>query len=291
MAVRLTGTNRRIEGQMVDLPQTQMPQLAYWPDGRRGLPWTMAVNRAARRGALASLLVAACLMSPSSAESATTDCGSQLTQFTGYGYYLGSPSYVGTRASIVARNMALCSTVTDPHFNFTYTWVMIANFDGTSGWAQSGFYRGYGQSAVHAVEDNPDGTFLPPRRRYIGHPVYGTAYNYEVRPGTSAECLSQPGGVVNCMVELVQGTIYQATNFAPSSRWTTPYANEYFGETKFPGSDMPGTSTARTTFSSIDVYSPGVGFIGSAPQNSVSNENPRSHLTSYSNSSFSLWSG
>lgn len=232
--------------------------------------------------------VASCLLftaagigySGSPAVAATASCGVATNLFTGYGYY-GNLQYEGVSANITVRNNALCTSDTNPGTNFAYTWVMTAAHGGTAGYAQSGFYHGYGQSVKFAAEDNPNGTTVPPRRTYYpALPTVGAKYSFKVVYVSSCAC----------MEESVGGVVIQRSNFNPYSRWTQPFAQEWYSETTHPGSNVPGTSGAKTTFSSMNVADTIDGFIGSGPTTWKHNDQPRTNLSAVTNNSFSLWS-
>lgn len=67
-------------------------------------------------------------------------------------------SYQGTSAVMVNNTAPICDDNTNPAQNFTYTWVMIAqNQSGAgagTGFAQVGFFRGYGECTYWASEFN-----------------------------------------------------------------------------------------------------------------------------------------
>lgn len=227
---------------------------------------------------VASLFVAS--LTPTAAHAELESCGAAGSYFDGYGYGDGPSGYVGTAAAIKVQHSALCQTDTNPGTNFSYTWTMIANFDGESGYAQSGYFHGYGQAIKHAVEDNPTGS-APVRRTYIPGAVVGDYYAYSV---------VYTGGSCSCILERIANTTYQQTNFHPYNRWQWPWTNEWFGETKYKASDVAGYVNNKAEFASLDVQDTTDGFIGHAYENYGTQSNPRGQRSAWSSSSFSIWS-
>ena len=233
---------------------------------------------------LTAFCVLAVLGSGATASAATANCGSHGHYFDGYGDW--SSGYIGTSATIVVRNSPLCSTDTNPESNFSFTWVMIADNDGSSGYAQSGYFHGYGTPIRLAVEDSPSGTTF--RRTYVGTATVGAAYDFSVQSGSGTNC---PSVVTHCELEMIDGVIYQSTGFDPAKRWTAPFSNEWLGETTWTNSDISGTSANKSAFTNLDVEDTIDGFIGHAYTNgSASPVNPRGQRSAWSSTSFSIWS-
>lgn len=239
----------------------------------------MIVSRSRALAALATSVIVMLAATPvQSADAALSSCGANGSTFDGDGYYRSG--YEGVAAVITVRNSALCTSVTNSTYNFSYTWSMLAAYDGVSGYSQSGYYHGYGKAVQFAVEDNPTGTATL-RRKYISGAQIGA--NYEFLVQYSSGC--------HCMEEMVGGVIEQTSNFNPYTSWSRPFSAEWYGETKYPGSDLSGTNSARSTFSSMDLDDTVDGFIGHAYVNDGSTSHRNSGRTSFSNNSFAIWQG
>lgn len=178
--------------------------------------------------------------------------GSCSTSF-GTSYFAGafgntaSSAWDAVKANIVSRQALLCQPLTGG--NFSTAWVMLNNVaGGDGGYSQAGFFSQYitspaeyfygeylmtGTSMFHRV--------LFPCGTIVGCFAVGSNLTYRVIR------LSGDGFVRNetCLLGTTSCDVWQTTTFDPQQRgWISE--PEFFGETKDPGDDVPGTKAGKT---------------------------------------------
>ena len=116
---------------------------------------------------------------------------------------------------------------------------------GVTGYAQSGFFRWYGSSMYHTTEYKQDTAHTYVRKICLtcGALIDGETNQYWEQYVTSCSCLR-----LN-----VDVTILDTTPFNPYSTWVFPFRSQYYGETKYLESDMPGYLSAPTDFRSMQI--------------------------------------
>jgi hypothetical protein len=164
----------------------------------------------------------------------TTDTGSQRT-------------WEGTTAHIENNNGAICDTGLQNSNNFWYDWVMLANnIAGGSNRAhvQVGYFRYWGSCIYWATEyqklDN--GNFTRHIKTADGCRT-GSAGDFTVAYNPSTGYEQMKAG----------STGLDTTPWDVYSVWTLPFVPEVSGETKYIGTDIPGTSSNPTTISHINL--------------------------------------
>lgn len=180
---------------------------------------------------------------------ARADAGTCSTFGNFFDGYYQDPSaqdkFRGVQALVSVVSPNLCVTVQGRN-NFSTAWTMIADHYG-AGWAQSGYFRYYGASQLfHWSEFSLNGsswqdTFLP-----------GPAYvneSYWYLQNWAPSCDGNAG--FPCIQMKVGGTIISETPFDPYGNWTEPFSPEWFGETSYRESDVPGVPAARVSFSQM----------------------------------------
>ncbi len=206
-------------------------------------------NRRPRRLVLcATLLGLAALLAPTTANAtAGSKCGTKNTN----GYFDGyrNPgndvwNWEGTKANITVRKGLVCDADSSSS-NTSSAWAMIAP-DNTYGWAQSGYIRWWGSSIYHfAQHKRSSSTGYTTKLGSI--PTTGSTYTYsEVSYWNSTAGQWQ----IN---EMVNSTVIQHTNWNTFTDWHEPLAVEWFGETKYRESDVPGLSTSKAHFTNMQV--------------------------------------
>jgi hypothetical protein len=123
---------------------------------------------------------------------------------------------------------------------------MITANDG-NGWSQTGFLKWQGGlthdfmqwtrcrsgCAVHTIE--------------LGtHRYAGDQHLYQEKYGSSTQfgC----GNSSSCLAMRVDGDTNATTDFDPNGLWSGPWINQYYGETLYAGSDVPGNSANHTDY-------------------------------------------
>jgi hypothetical protein len=209
------------------------------------------VKRGARRNVVLVLCLALLLslsMLSRSAVAAEQECGSGGNWFDGFNK---SPSSTylswGVSADIVVRSTALCGTRPNSEANFSVAWAMIFANDG-EGYAQSGTFRATGGTSAgythHYAEwdrsvNNPGFT----RFHHYQHLFDGERHQYWVP-------------YVNSRLQMrVDATTFLTTNFDPNGDWAGPWITAYYGESYYHGTDVPGRTSAKLAFGSMQSQS------------------------------------
>lgn len=193
-----------------------------------------------------SLLLGAAVLTPTSvAQAEVYNCGTQGNWFDGYyenPSYLSNPPadwYEGASTYIVTREGLVCDTNTSSS-NFATGWSMIAAGNG-SGWAQSGYFRSYGSSITYFSQIASDSTHFQTVFRY--NPILGSTHAYRSLYWSGCGCIQTT----------VDSTVFQQSTFNPYGRWSFPFVPQFFGETAYRESDMPGLSSSPMTFWGLGV--------------------------------------
>ncbi|HET6910116.1 MAG TPA: hypothetical protein VFH54_12305 [Mycobacteriales bacterium] len=147
--------------------------------------------------------------------------------------------YEGSSSFIVTQNSAVCST--DDHG--ASAWSMIAENDGASGcgWAQSGYITFPGQSPEYFAQSATDGCVTS--TTYYTSPAVGSKHAYRSLWVPACSCIQMS----------VDSLVLESTSFNPKSNWPWPWQPQFFGETGFHESNVPGTPSAQTNYSAIGV--------------------------------------
>lgn len=206
-------------------------------------------------------LVATSIVAPGAvpqAKAALPGCGALGNQHVGY----ERNGYRGTSARIVVRNPALCLSEARPDFNFSNAWSMVASAptDPTRGYAQVGYMRQRDGVVRDFWEYDPDGTGPIGRTRLhttLTPRADGEEHQYWVKYETLNAC--------NCLQLIVDGTVYVNTPFNPFTTFTQPFANQWFGETTFCESDVPGRPGTTARFSQLQIQADNNQFASSLP--------------------------
>ena len=164
------------------------------------------------------------------------------SKFDGWGVspylsYVRTNEYEGAAANITVRNALLCTTDTS-EANNSSAWSMITDF---RGWAQTGFLRAGPIGEAHFAQQSLDGT------------SWSTVFGSQVADGEVHHDWQQYDGGCGCIHSNVDVTRFMDSTFNPKLSWVYPYGAEFFGETKYLETNMPGWNTSQTTFSGLQV--------------------------------------
>jgi hypothetical protein len=209
------------------------------------------MQRPSRRARLTNLgatsLFLFCLTTPAHAE--VYKCGTYHASslFDGYSDASNDPDYwEGVSASIVVRSGSVCDTDTSGN-NVSVAWTMVASNAGKGGYAQSGYYRYYGSPLYHFAQYRQTATSKYVTKFSTNTIAAGGTYRYwQQSVYNSAAAQWQIRDNYNT-------TIILQTNFNTFSAWTLPLSVQFEGETKYAESDIPGTTSAKAHFSSMQV--------------------------------------
>ncbi len=215
-----------------------------------------AAQARATRGRAALLMcvvIAALQVVPMTSASAYVSCTNYYPTGNYFdGYYVRPPvAAEGTRATINYEFGNLCDSVNNGSStysnNFHYTWVMLENGNATGGLAQIGYFRPIGGTPRLAAEYDVDASysgadFVRTFGTAVGTSANATFWVY-YNPSTGHLDLNYDNHQLS------------STPFNPNSKWGSPsnWYSEWFGEVTQKASDMPGTSSARTNFRSMNV--------------------------------------
>lgn len=196
-------------------------------------------TRGRRLGTLALAVAAFSVLFPSRPVDAfANQCGIRSNYFDGM---FRDDFYEGVSANIVARYSGVCNTDTNALNNFSNAWSMISAGN-RNGWIQSGLERGYGTNVRHFSQAYNPGT------AYF-QTVYGSFFPY----GQNHQYWQQYDPACGCVHSNVDVTRFINTPFNPFGHWNQPFSIQLFGETAYRESDILGSPTAKTRFSSIQV--------------------------------------
>lgn len=205
----------------------------------------MVRYRAALRVCLALmiLLFASGVPTAGPAEAAGT-CAVKDNYFNGFlhdrntGY-----NFEGASGFIVVRDGGLCGGVTGPG-NFVNSWVMIAGST-YAGWSQVGFWREPGQPLRWFSQEHGAGIL---QTRFSTFNIGGEiGVKHMFRVLWINEC--------SCLRTYIDTYLWSTAPFNPfigSSGWgATPWVPQFFGETTYLASDVPGQPWGHTDFSAL----------------------------------------
>jgi len=205
-----------------------------------------------------ALLLLRILVIPAEAHGAQSHCAQKGPWFDGVQYFPGNGDYSvrGAKADIEIKTGDLCSSEGTTE---SATWSMV-NDSGLQGWAQIGYLnRSASPTLVYFWQwmkdtNPPPGQEVKTATGLFGNPQVDAQRVFRVERlgsdgklhmylgGDEAPCNSQG----DCAV----------TPFDPLNVWDGTAA-EWYGETSWGGSDVPGTTNDRTDFESVRVKFPG----------------------------------
>jgi hypothetical protein len=210
------------------------------------------MRRPARRLAVRLTLAAALslyVLTPQTAQAANPDCGAggatEPHYVNGFTKSLDS-TYLswGVSADITVRSTNLCTSITD-YTNIVWAWTMITAHN-LNGWAQTGTLRRYGARTHHWWQWTAcNGCFLHEGIHYQDltdgevH-QYWTGYIGSGCPNSNS-----------CLALRTDTTTWNKTDFDPNGTWPGPWLTQYFGETVYYGSDVPGRPTGKQNFNDM----------------------------------------
>jgi hypothetical protein len=184
-------------------------------------------------------------VTPKPALAAEAACGTFGNYYDGYTKQL-SQTYLswGVSANVTVRSTALCTSITDGR-NVSLATTLITPRD-ADGWAQTGTHRaanGYTRhfSQWKRTAGGPNHTILHYQHLFDGEVhQYWTAY-------VSSGCPSSG----SCLAMRVDATTLDRTSFNPNGEWAGPWRTQYFGESTYHGTDVPGRPTGKVNFANM----------------------------------------
>ena len=175
--------------------------------------------------------------------------------FDGYYSYAAGPlpggTFEGSSAFVRHRRGEVCDTgSTNPQVNFNTSWVMVAanlSQGPYRGYAQVGYFRGYGDIPHYFVEFKKNAADSFHRYFYDtwGLPSYGELHQLTVGYGAGAIWMT----VDSTSLAHTPWDPYAADAF--NTFGTGPMETQLNSEATYTGSDVPGDYTYRTTWDSI----------------------------------------
>jgi hypothetical protein len=201
---------------------------------------------------LALLLLGSQVLLPTvtAAKAEVYTCGTNSHYFDGKYEPVGQGNYVGSAAMISTRYGAVCDTKTGQG-NYVAVWAMIASYDG-NGWAQSGYVRWYNNCTVLLAQ------IMQTRGVTNPQTFYGTTcMSTDGSTNTFKEYYQNSNHSCFCVQAMVGTRALLTSTFDPASYWTPPWGPEFAGEAAYLASDMPGNSSAPTSFTNLQFEQPG----------------------------------
>lgn len=185
------------------------------------------------------------VLAPGEALAQIPICGTNQQFLDGFASF-DSPNRVeGVRANLTARRGALCDTDQRPDFNFSTSWVLLVGGNGSSGYAQSGYFARYGQPLRYFAEYDADGVGVGAN--------FVRVFDAEVPLGSvHTPWVQYVSGSYNLRLNY-DTTILLITPFNPFVNWPQPFSPQFLGETRYQESDMPGTVGARAAYRTVQV--------------------------------------
>lgn len=181
------------------------------------------------------------------AQAQLSQCGTydgNKTYFSGWQY--ASLSSTGASAEIPVRTAAVCDSDSGRQ-NFTNSWSMIAAGD-RQGWVQSGYERWWGSSFYFFTQSN----------RRSGQSGSLSTYYDTSQPlavGSVFRFWQQYDAGCRCMHSNVNTRRLLSTGWDPLTWWPEPFSPQFFSETRYTASDVPGSPTVRTDFAKLQYQS------------------------------------
>lgn len=220
------------------------------------------------------------------------DCNSAYgSQFAGWANLEAEPSgwpYEGTSSQISINSGPICDTGGHDQSNFNYVWAMIAENLSTGanrGYAQVGYMRWWGSCRYFTAEYRRGPEEFFHRTIDLDHgclPNGTTRFRVRYQASTGFEQMLEASQVIS------------STPWSIFLEWASPYSNEFSGETKYVGSNIPGVASDKTSFSTMQVQL----FEGDSWTDNLPNNFlricpfPERYLRSgINNNGFNLWTG
>lgn len=209
-------------------------------------PLRYARCRGGRLAMVAAITAAAALATAQSASAEVPNCtpSGQVAgnYFDGMAAY--NQPYNGVSANLLVRYGAVCDSDTSTYNpstqnlgNFNYSWTMIADTGG-NGWLQSGFFRDYGTGINNFAQYYNANYGIVDIVGAVVNP--GETHRYwQQRYGDSQ-------GVFHSNVDTTR--LINTSNLMDG--WAG-LSQQFFNETRYKSSDVPGTSTSKTQFTNI----------------------------------------
>ena len=201
---------------------------------------------------VAAIVLSMVAVVDSTTASATVPCLSAYgSEFAGLLSQQSGPggTYEGASSQIDVGNGPICDTGSHGQDNFHFVWSMIAENEsagGARGYVQSGYLRYWNGCTYWTTEYNkgPGDTFHRHIHTEDGCKTFGSnRYWVQYIPSTGFERMN------------VDSTVLDTTPWDIYVEWAAhlPFEPEFSGETKYIGSDIPGTSSNTTTLGSLQV--------------------------------------
>ena len=202
-------------------------------------------------------LLSGAIVIPTTSASAYVFCRTSYgSRFAGYltsGSDSSGLSFEGTKANIENNTGPICDD-DESTLNFNTTWVMISENEsagGGRGYAQSGYFRYWGSCTYWYSEyrKNPSDSY---------HRTIHTGYGCRTGSGSDFSVVWGRSGVANESLiagSPSSGTVLGSTPWDPFAAWSSAgnFEPEISSETKYIGSDVPGTSADPTNITSVEL--------------------------------------
>jgi hypothetical protein len=131
---------------------------------------------------------------------------------------------------------------------------MIASYQGLGGYAQAGYFMWPGSVINNFWEYNQNGG------------IYFRGFSGTVADGEEHRYWENYEPLCTCEQMIVDLTVMASTPWSPFTVWMTPFSPQWFGETKYCESDVPGAPGVDARYSELGVQNQSDdAFTGSLP--------------------------
>lgn len=176
-------------------------------------------------------------------------CSVKSNYFDGAAAFTPNPPIEGVHAALTTQTGFVCSGDYD---QFTTAWVMVASRNGDGGYSQAGFFF---QPSTQC--NNPYAEYNPTGAGYAFTRVVHTEYCYRngslLRPEVRFVYRGDTCTFNTCLLNLIDGVKMSTTNFDILGTFMTPYSPQFYGETRYRESNVPGSASAPTQYTEMSV--------------------------------------
>lgn len=183
----------------------------------------------------------------------------------------------GAMANIVLQDSAFCSGSTSSA-NHISAWALVNGAGSQYELAQAGYIKVYGTDSTPRNFAEYDDDYNNYGFKYLGGiPPNGSNNFYYDEYDTSSHTEDM----------VVNDTYMLQTSFDPDGDWPGPWEPQYLGEVHDAGDEMPGTSSARVSFTNVQ-YEPNYGGGFTTPYGESPTQDQGCQQW-YDNSAFDIW--
>jgi hypothetical protein len=201
--------------------------------------------------ALLALVIGGVSMPAEPAGAAISPCTTQVSSHVGYNNTFGSGSndYWGARVTATwAATPGFCNTVGGIG-NKTLLSELVTSSVAGQGWSQAEIYSTLNSGGK--IFESAQWTVCATDPSCGFHTDFGNeltvGQQYYLTSQTNGNC-----GGFTCMQNYVGLDLVDSTVWSPLASWSSPFDLQYFGETHYKESDIPGTSSNQSALAALE---------------------------------------